>query len=505
MADYNPSGYINRFNSQEAIGAGVKGLFDKLNESDKRIDHSDVTAYNNIYALRQSFIRSGGTSDTIANNFNFSETPGNFYFMIFFHFNTGFGLLNQNREEFVDSKNPWNRVDMVEHKNTAANYLWTNLEFQRLEMLDDFVKLLSNINTYSPWYFQSIEGLGEALIRSEYTPAGFNIPDEPKTITIKCLEDAYDNRIATLLDLYKTVCFSKTLHKDIVPANLRRFDMSIYIVNTPIGLNTHYRDDGSSASFSQPSYTEWRQGSNQVFASSKLLEFQGCEISANSAATGYAEVKNNEPFQMKHDIIITFQDVKEQRYNEFLDRIIGDYIFSDLDYQERKSDPWAPSPDVSPADGGDTREDVSYMSKKDEEDEAKKIQGATDEMNNEVTVRQSKILNFLKNQGTQVINGAISTVAGKLDSYTSKLIGTIKKYVMGNLYYGLDTIGRFNLSNYTNKAIGIALDSSLGKATNIVSNTIEDTGKKVRSNIDKGMGKLYGAIDRAASLGWVKK
>jgi len=315
----------------------------------------NIKSYNSIYQLREAFRRSGGHSDTFADEFNRLETPASLYFRIFFHFNTGYGLLNTGRE-FIDFDST--RLTYTENTNTATSYLYVNGEMQRKQMLDDFVTLLSNINTYSPWYFQSIDGLQDALQRSEYT-GEFKIDEEPRSITIKTLEDSYDNRISTLLDLYKAVAFSKIQHKEILPANLRRFDMSIYIINTPLayvhygygdvdrekerhGLNgrppVSLTDMGDpEVTFEIPSYREWSDGSGNIFSSAKLIELQGCEIDANSAASAYTEVKSDEPFGMSHEIKITFKNVIEQRFNDTLNRIIGDYIFMDMDKEDRQS------------------------------------------------------------------------------------------------------------------------------------------------------------------------
>lgn len=325
----------------------------------------DIKSYNSIYQLREAFIRSGGHSDVFAEEFNRLETPARLYFRIFFHFNTGYGLLNTG-ENFIDFDPT--RTGYTADTNTAASYLYNNGEMQRKQMLDDFVTLLSNINTYSPWYFQSIDGLQDALRRPEYT-GEFKIDEEPRSITIKTLEDAYDNRISTLLDLYKAAAFSKIQHKEILPANLRRFDMSIYIVNTPIayvhygyGLNSgggvvkrSLGLDGSPArpladanfdevTFEIPDYREWANGSSEIFSSAKLIELRGCEIDPNSAASAYTEVKSDEPFGMSHEIKITFRDIIEQRYNDTLNRIIGDYIFMDMDIADRESkdNVWGP-------------------------------------------------------------------------------------------------------------------------------------------------------------------
>lgn len=350
----------------------------------------NIKSYNSIYQLREAFKRSGGHSDIYAKEFNRMETPASLYFRLFFHFNTGYGLLNTGKE-FIDLDST--RTSYTENTNTAVSYLYVNGELQRKQMLDDFVTLFSNINTYSPWYFQSIDGLQEALQRSEYT-GEFKIDEEPKSITIKTLEDPYDNRISTLLDLYKAVAFSKIQHKEILPANLRRFDMSIYLINTPVayvhygygdwdrekerhGLNgqppVSLTDMGDpEVIFDIPSYREWASGSNNIFSSAKLIELQGCEIDANSAASAYTEIKSDEPFHMVHEIKITYKNIIEQRFNDHLNRIIGDYIFMDMDKEDRQSkeNVWGEA-------------DVTYHAK-DFEDTIKKYKTLSDQRGSEI-------------------------------------------------------------------------------------------------------------------------
>lgn len=92
----------------------------------------------------------------------------------------------------------------------------------------DFVQLLSNINSTSPWYFQSIKGLDAALQRNIYNEE-FQVTAQREKITIECLEDAYDQRIGTLLDLYRAIVWSWETKRETLPINLRKFDMTVIL------------------------------------------------------------------------------------------------------------------------------------------------------------------------------------------------------------------------------------------------------------------------------------
>ena len=54
--------------------------------------------------------------------------------------------------------------DIYNH-NSAWAYLKLNDEQERAEKLEQFILLLSNISSKSPWYFSSVGGLQEALER----------------------------------------------------------------------------------------------------------------------------------------------------------------------------------------------------------------------------------------------------------------------------------------------------------------------------------------------------
>lgn len=357
--------------------------------------------YQSLYNILRAYKKSGTSRDDIAGDFNRFDTPANFYFRIFFDFSKG--LLNavdsvsNNQpatsnlsgvtinDPFKQGMPDFNTIWKKDRKplsGSAINYLLLNNEWERADMLRDFINLLSNINTNSPWYFSEISGLGDLMERTEFADT-FTIP-EVKPITIKCLPDAYDNRIGTLLDLYRSICYSWQLHKEIVPANLRRFDMYIYIFNTPIrGIHAihgtgdedwnidtlgdkantldyvrskdgppavgspastpkyHFGEtkepvDGKWATFDHdaaPMNLEFGSHSSprQYLTSSKLIHLMDCEIDMNANKSGYSELKNDEGFSQVYEIPIKVNSYMEQRYNEFLMKFMGDIVAGDFD------------------------------------------------------------------------------------------------------------------------------------------------------------------------------
>lgn len=328
---------------------------DNLNQSIE-----NQASYTSLFKLLKSYRLAGGVNDTYSKDFNQLDNPAHLYFRIFFDFNTG--LLDAREDlgsvsEITDDSNAGlstyitqgaTRINQaLRIHNSAINYLVLNNEWERADYLRSFINLLSNVSTYSPWYFQTIAGVDEALNRKEFVETNFSIGDDTKGITIECLPDAFDSRIGTLMDLYRAACFSYHLHKEIVPANLRKFNMYLYIFSTGIrGIHsrttvsqnisekTEYISD---ATFDQHILPKKGKTYNDELyvTSSKLIEFHECEFSYNSAATGYNTINDADGFEQKYTIGISYKYAMEQRYNEVLQRVIGDFVLNDFDFKQQ--------------------------------------------------------------------------------------------------------------------------------------------------------------------------
>lgn len=280
----------------------------------------NILSYAAFLKNRSDFRRSGTRTGS---EFNIYDTPSHKFFKILFYFwnedtdgaiNHSGGLLaptweiyDAYKSSFQDKQNVYYNFD------SAWAYLKNNAEDERAEKLEQFVALLSNINSESPWYFSEISGLSEALNRS--VSPEFKVEEERKKISIKCLPDAFDNRIETLLSLYRDITWSWANKREIIPANLRKFDMGIYIWESPIyAINTDSVLDELSDKYS---------------SSYKLIEFHNCEFDYNSLKSGYETLTNKEGFANEFTIDIMFDDCYEHTYNSIMMRTIGDVITTD--------------------------------------------------------------------------------------------------------------------------------------------------------------------------------
>lgn len=286
---------------------------------------NNILSYAQFLKDRADFRKSGSKH---SHEFNFYDTPSHKFFKILFYFGDSSAISNEYGKDNgllhptweIFKQNDANKLlsDILHYYdyNSAWSYLKLNDENERAEKLERFVSLLSNINSCSPWYFKSISGLDAALERKGPNGENFEVGERQK-ITINCLPDAFDNRIGTLLDLYRDITWSWINKKQIIPSNLLRFDMAVYIFESPLSY-WHKDEDDLNAS-----------NTNNYTASYKLLEFHDCEFEYNSVKSGYSDISNESGITPTYSIDISFGDCYELSYNELLLRTIGDVIATD--------------------------------------------------------------------------------------------------------------------------------------------------------------------------------
>ena len=278
------------------------------------------------------------------------DEPGWFYFKIFFDFDTSHGLFGG----LLNAKYLTNAV------NSAAKYLYTvrNIHkrvkpLDRINALYKFASILSYINTNAPWYFKSVKGLNEAAnpIINEFS--------KERTIEIEVTQDAIDMRLSTIMSLYNYACYDQLLSKEIIPSNLRKFNMSVIVFQAPLRyLHTSYTSNqktefmginvgniiGDSASstvsnalgigkkgkVSKVNYKSMNPNHGQTdnFAdtmSMKAYTFIGCEFVKDSFGNIMpGSMSNEKPFQLGNSSIkISYATCTEHTMNEFYGMLFG--------------------------------------------------------------------------------------------------------------------------------------------------------------------------------------
>lgn len=111
------------------------------------------------------------------------------------------------------------------HVNSALNYLKRIGETYRYTLLKKFIEQLKMISSRMTYVFQEIEGLETAYKRK---PWESSVGDDNARITIKTLETV-DFKIQSLMNMYRDIWFDYSRMAEILPANLRRFSLSIFV------------------------------------------------------------------------------------------------------------------------------------------------------------------------------------------------------------------------------------------------------------------------------------
>ena len=261
-----------------------------------------------------------GYKDFINERVNFQKgldsmmtSPAWFYFKIFFKFDTKYGLLGG----ILGSSDGKFAAD-----NTAIQYLHRNVYrdydhmADRKKSLIKFVKTLSYISSHAPWFFNSIKDVNLGLNMNLE-----NLTAE-KSIEIECLEDATDMRLLTMMDLYKYAAYDNISQREILPENLRKFDLDVIVFQSPIKyLHTSSRDlKGRTTVYKNLNATNM---SDRM--SFKLFSFQGCEFDYASLSTLLPQTfTNDKPFNSKPTIKIKYDRVYQHNQNEFAKLLVGD-------------------------------------------------------------------------------------------------------------------------------------------------------------------------------------
>lgn len=304
------------------------------------------------------------------------DMPGHVFFRVVFHFTNGSDAQEsvpgiEGRDVVAGNENAWSGLiapswldfgsdfngtgvrstldylDKLWRSSTAFNYFVLNKDLTRARYTKQFIELLSNISSECPWYFQNIKGLETAIERAIANQGSeFEIKDERNKISIECLEDSYDQRIGTLLDLYRSIVWSWETKRVMLPANLRKFDMTIIAFQMPlrgrhVSRNSLNIKDISSELVSSEAagrkierVVRGPNGSTAIYtsdsmepvASFKAWEFHGCEIDYNSSKSAWSELDNAAGSIPKYTIDIMYDDVFETRFNEFMEDGAGETI-----------------------------------------------------------------------------------------------------------------------------------------------------------------------------------
>lgn len=259
--------------------------------------------------------------------------PAWYYFKIFFKFDTKQGLLGGVFSPKKEDKEQDIKTIGVNTTNTAMKYLQriarpftssrysanTNNSYNyaqiRIKYLYQFIRTLAYISSDAPWFFSAVHDVNNAMA------IDFNDLTKEKSIIIDCLEDAIDMRLLTMMDLYRQACFDDVLQKEIIPENLRKFDMDIVVFQIPIRYLHTSSIDLRSRKTTYKSLDGTDSGTRMSF---KLFSFKNCEFDLASLSSMLPSTfTNDKPFTSKPTIKINYDRVYQHTSNEFIKVMFG--------------------------------------------------------------------------------------------------------------------------------------------------------------------------------------
>lgn len=308
---------------------------------------------------------------------------------------------------------------------SALNYLSAINDGPRFQYLKLFQELLLDTNYWMPWYWQSIEGIDKIWDYNELKDP-FKGGDDA-IVKISTLE-SIDLRITALMDLYRKACFDYEFRREIVPANLRKFQVTIFIqeirnIQVEFGTINNALNAYNSATQAfgrnpvslpfetpqQKSARETARVSNE-FGANLMFTLKYCEFQPDKSSGNFGTVSMSGGEPASQIVQFKYDSIDESYLNPTITNAPPGYSTAGNNY------PYLDNlPDPESGSG------MSFMEK------AKKLATDPDYAKDVAT-------SAAKNAGTALANSALSAV----DTLTKKGVdaasGQINRLLLGNVF-----------------------------------------------------------------------
>lgn len=303
---------------------------------------------------------------------------------------------------------------------------------ERLQALKDFKKALIDINKNMPWYWQSLSGL-ERL--QQYNPLEPYWGGTDAKLTIGCLE-SINLAITGLMSLYRKAVFDEEKWVYLLPANLRRFSMYVYICEIRnIDMSTYTGDtkDPNASVANEDAVNKDITGGNTP---ELLFKLSFCEFDIASGHKSIADLKADAPEEASQEIIINYERLQQVdgQYLQGIIRKSPDRI-SERDFN-------GSVPNVT---NSQTRNDATVLDKFGRQFTAAGINDTFGKAKQQATDSLKLLGEAKKNELLGAIGGAINdriptpenlimNAVNRLDQATRISPAQIEQAVLGNIY-----------------------------------------------------------------------
>ena len=190
---------------------------------------------------------------------------------------------------------------------------------ERADLLARFVKLLKKVNTELPWFWQSVSGLENTRKYNKMEDPWRGA--ESPSLEIECLENI-ELTAATLIDLYKRAAFDFNRWVEVIPKNLRHFQLDVWVTEvrgfqqtTVAGLLNSKNKDTSRTEIRNPDETNPDNATNAEMAVDAkplfVTRLGHCEFDIESTSDMFASLSKS-PEMAKSKIIIHWNTAEQQ-------------------------------------------------------------------------------------------------------------------------------------------------------------------------------------------------
>lgn len=201
--------------------------------------------------------------------------------------------------------------DINTKENTALAYLESIGDDVRINYLKNFQQTLYDINYHMPWYWQSIEGLEGTMSGRQWKDP--YVGGEDAELKISTLE-SIDLKIASLMQLYSAAMYDTKYRRVIVPENLRKFGLTIYIKEIrkfrqiKSGLISQGIDAAYTLAGNNVESGEYKDVTNENGAEI-IIHLRSCEfLPGKSATTFFSNFSNSAPEEAANELCISYED-----------------------------------------------------------------------------------------------------------------------------------------------------------------------------------------------------
>lgn len=194
-------------------------------------------------------------------------------------------------------------LNMSNAPGSAYYYLNKVGEKVRVKYLESFAEILKDINLNMPWYWQSIAGLENAWKWKDMKEP-YRGGDDAK-ITITTLE-SIDLKIAQLLELYRMVVYDRMYRREILPRNLRKFTLWIWVQEIRKFQLDQYLSNGKQNLDKKSIDTAKTVNENSPWI---LFQLDQCEFSTDASNPFLQTLSFSEPAPASNAVTIMYENV----------------------------------------------------------------------------------------------------------------------------------------------------------------------------------------------------